>query len=154
MKKDMEKFLEQENIIEEVFYNFMIDKGYGVNIYNEDDLKYMGYGGFAVKEDKYGVIFRLCNFQHPKAFTVFAVDRNGYFALDGDTAAIYSITLDENTDMDNEELKSKFEILLEDIYTKYSTYSKSNRLDFVFNDMEIERKSYEDISLNKEELER
>lgn len=154
MIKNLNEFLEQERIIEETFYNFMEDKGYSVNIYNDDDVEYTGYGGFAVTEDKFAVIFKLCNFQHPKAFTIFAVDRNGYFAIDGDTAAIYSISLEEKTDIDNDELKAKFEILLEDIYKKYGAYSKSNRLDFVFNDMKMERKSYENISLSKEDLER
>jgi len=154
MITNIKEFLEQENIIEDVFYNFMKDKGYSVSLYNEEDLKYMGYGGFAVADDKFAIIFKLSNNPYPRSFSVFAEDRNGYFAIDGETAAIYSILIDENSNMDNDELKSKFEILLEDIYTKYSVYSKNNRLDFVFNEMEIERKNYEDISLNKEELER
>lgn len=154
MITNMKEFLEQENIIEDVFYNFMKDKGYSVSLYDEEDLKYMGYGGFAVTDDKFAIIFKLSNNPYPRSFSVFAEDRNGHFAIDGETAAIYSISLDENPNINNDELKAKFEILLEDIYDKYSVYSKDNRLDFVFNEMKTERKNYEYISLNKEELER
>lgn len=35
--------------------------------------------------------------------------------------------------------------MLDDIYNKYKVYSKENRLDFVFNEYEVDRKNYDDV---------
>ena len=34
--------------------------------------------------------------------------------------------------------------MLNDVYSKYGNYSKKNRLDFTYNDMETEYKEYND----------
>lgn len=142
---NQKKFIEQINILEKVFYEFMTDKGYSVNIYSEEDIRYLGYGGIASKSDKFAIYFSLVEYPYPKSFSIFANDRNGNFALCGDTVAIYSISGEK--DLSNDELKEKFEIALNDIYDKYSIYSKEKRLDFVFNELEMERKDYTDIQV-------
>lgn len=139
-KLSEESFIEQIDELEDLFYNYMKEKGYSVSINDDESVAYLGYGGYASKDDKFAVIFKLVENIHPRSFSLFAVDRNGYFALDGETAAIYSISVGEDTTMD--EIKNKFNIMLNDIYEKYGFYSKENRLDFVYNEMEIERKNY------------
>ena len=135
---DKNKFLDQEKIVEDIFDDFFKDKGYFTCI--NDDIKNMGYGGFAVTDDKFALIFELHGFPYPKSFSVNAKDRNGNFVVMGETVAIYSITPDDN--ISKSELEEKFKTLLNDIYNKYKVYSKENRLDFVYNDMELERKKY------------
>lgn len=142
-----EKFLEQEGIIEEVFFNFMSEKNYDVRINDGDSIKYLGYGGNAVKDDTFAVLFKLVNFPYPRSFSVFVEDRNGNLVLTGETAAIYSIEADDN--IDNKELVNKFKILLNDVYNKYKDYSKENRLDFVYNGLEMERKDYTNFNPNE-----
>jgi len=139
-KLNKDSFVEQIDELEDLFYNYMKEKGYSVSINDDESVAYLGYGGYASKDDKFAVIFKLVENIHPRSFSIFAVDRNGYFALDGETAAIYSISAGEDTTMD--EIKNKFNIMLNDIYEKYGFYSKDNRLDFVYNEMEIERKNY------------
>lgn len=139
-KLSEESFIEQINVIEDIFYDYMTDKGYSVNIYDDEDVSCLGYGGYATKDDKFAIFFKLVEQPHPRSFSVFAEDRNGHFALAGETAAIYSVSVGENTTID--ELKDKFNKLLNDIYEKYSVYSKENRLDFVYNELEMERKNY------------
>lgn len=144
--KDFKKFINQINLIEDYFYGFMKEKGYSVNIYEEDDLKYLGYGGWATKEDKFAIFFKLVEFPYPKSFSIHAEDRNGNNILHGETVAIYSISDKDN--MSDDELLSRFKMALNDIYDKYKVYSKENRLDFVFNELEMERKDYTDMALN------
>ncbi len=36
----------------------------------------------------------------------------------------------------------KFKVMLEGVYSKYGKYNKSNRLDFAFNEMKMERKEF------------
>lgn len=145
---NQKKFIEQINILEKIFYEFMTDKGYSVNIYEEGDIKYLGYGGIASKDDKFAICFSLVEHPYPKSFSIFANDRNGNFALCGDTVAIYSINCEK--ELTNDKLKENFKLALKDIYDKYSVYSKKNRLDFVFNELEMERKDYTDIDISKE----
>lgn len=142
-----EKFLEQEDIIEKVFFDFMIEKGYKVTINEGESIKYIGYGGDAIKEDKFAVFFRLVSNIYPRSFSIFVEDRNGNSIITGETAAIYSIGSDDNADM--KELEVKFKILLNDIYNKYKDYSKENRLEFTYNGLEMERKDYTEIDLNE-----
>lgn len=142
-----EKFLEQESIIEKVFFDFMVEKGYRVSINEGDSIQYLGYGGDAIKEDKFAVFFRLVSNIYPRSFSIFVTDRNGNSIITGETVAIYSIESDDNAD--NKELVSKFKILLNDIYNKYKDYSRENRLEFSYNELEMERKDYTEIDLNE-----
>lgn len=147
---DKNKFLEQEKIVEDIFYDFFKSKGYFTRI--NDDIKNIGYGGIAVADDKFALIFELHGFPYPKSFSVSAEDRNGNFVVMGETVAIYSIIPDDN--ISKSELEEKFKTLLNDIYSKYKVYSKENRLDFVYKNMELERKEYKfGIEKNMENME-
>lgn len=140
---DRRNFLEQEQEIEDIFYDFMTENGYSVHFHRDEDIKYMGYGGMAVKEDKFAPFFSLSGNIYPRSFSVFVEDRNGNFILTGETAAIYSISASPESNI--KELKDKFKILLNDIYNKYKVYSKENRLDFVYNELKLERKNYDNV---------
>lgn len=142
-----EKFLDQEDIIEEIFWVFMREKGYKVTINEGDSIKYLGYGGDAIKDDKFAVYFKLVSNIYPRSFSIFATDRNGNSILTGETVAIYSLKSDDNADI--KELAKRFKILLNDIYNKYKDYSKENRLEFAYNELEMERKDYTEIDLNE-----
>lgn len=148
---DTKNFMKQEKELEKIFYNFMKEKGYSVILHSEEDIKYMGYGGIAVKDDKFSVFFELSGNVYPRSFSVRAEDRNGNFILTGEMAALYSLSA--TPDMDMKELTGKFKILLNDIYEKYKVYSKENRLDFVYNELKEERKNYDDIILENQKLE-
>ncbi len=137
-----EKYDEQANIIEDLFFDFMEKQGYSILEYD------CRRGGIAYKTDKFCVLFKLNATSYPRNFTIHVEDRNGYFALDGDTAAIYSLS--ECSDLSNEELTKKFKKLLNDVYEKYEIYNKSNRLDFVYNELEVERKEYNEMGLSLE----
>lgn len=134
-------FTEQRSIVENMFYDYMTDNGYSVYIYDGND-KSLGYGGFATKKDKFAIFFTLVEFQDPRSFSVNAEDRNGNFILTGDTAAIYTMSINDEDDLTINEIKDKFSKLLNDIYEKYGNYSKENRLDFVYNELKMERKDY------------
>lgn len=140
---DIKNFIEQEQAVEELFYEYMTREGYSVRLYKDEDLKYLGYGGNAIKEDKFAVIFNLRGQVYPRTFSISVEDRNGNLVIMGETAAIYSISATSETT--KEELSNKFKILLSDIYNKYKIYSRENRLDFVYNELEMERKNYTDI---------
>lgn len=150
-KDEFKKFIDQVNLVEDFFYDFMKDKGYSVNIYDENEVDCMGYGGWATKDDKFAIFFKLVEFSYPKSFSIYAEDRNGNNILHGETVAIYSVSGKDN--LSNEELLGKFKIALNDIYNKYKVYSKENRLDFVFNELEMERKDYTDIDLDSPQKE-
>ena len=136
-------FLEQEEIVEKIFDEYMSSEGYSVRIHDEDDLKYFGYGGYAIKEDKFALIFNLRGQVYPRGFSISVEDRNGNLVIMGETVAIYSMSASSETP--KEEVKKKFKLMLEDIYNKYKVYSKENRLDFVFNEYEVDRKNYDDV---------
>jgi len=148
---DTKNFIEQEQELEEIFDEFMSKEGYSVHIHGEDDLKYFGYGGYAIKEDKFAVIFNLRGQVYPRGFSISVSDRNGNLVIMGETVAIYSISA--TSDTPKEELVNKFKIMLNDIYNKYKIYSRENRLDFVYNEYEIERKKYDEIDKQSKELE-
>ncbi|MBR1377320.1 MAG: hypothetical protein IJ565_05895 [Bacilli bacterium] len=148
---DRRNFLEQEEAVENIFYDFMKEKGYTVYFHRDEEIKYMGYGGNAVKEDKFAVFFTLSADIYPRHFSIFAEDRNGNFVLTGEAAAIYSLSATPDSDINK--LKNTFKILLNDIYEKYKDYSKENRLDFVYNELETDRKHY-DINNDTKNIEK
>lgn len=142
-------FYKQEKELEKIFYEFFKSKEYYVHLYGDDEVDHMGHGGYAVKDDKFSVFFGLSGYLYPREFYVTAYDRNGNYILIGEDTAIYELSKVE--DMPLDELKSKFKILLSDIYEKYKEYSKDNRLDFVFNNLKTDRKDYTNINLKNEE---
>lgn len=143
-------FTNQLNLIEDIFYDFMSNNGYIVSIYNDDEsIRYLGHGGDATKDDKFAVIFALSEQFYPRNFSIFVKDRNGNSVIDGETVATYSIELKQ--EIANDELTNKFKVLLNDVYKKYKVYSKENRLDFVYNELEVERRDYTNITLEKDD---
>lgn len=149
---NFEIFSKQEDMIENIFATFMEQQGYYVSLNQDESVKYLGYGGLAVhKDDKFSLMFQLNGNLYPRSFSISVKDRNGNFVLMGETVAIYSLSADDNTNY--KELSEKFKILLNDVFEKYKIYSKENRLDFVFNNLEMERKSYTDVKLNNDDIE-
>lgn len=119
-----------------MFCDFMEKKGFHILL--DEDIE---RGGMAVhNDDDFVPIFSLRNWNCPDEHCIFVDDRNGSFIVSGDTAAIYSLEVDET--WTEKEILNKFKEMLDDVYEKYGQYSKSNRLDFVFNEMEMERKEY------------
>ncbi len=149
---NFEVFFKQEDMIENIFATFMEQQEYYVRLNQYDDIKYLGFGGLAVnKNDKFALMFELNGNLSPRSFSISVKDRNGNFVLMGETVAIYSLSADDNTNY--KDLSEKFKILINDVFEKYKIYSKENRLDFVFNNLEIERKSFTDINLDKVNIE-
>lgn len=149
---NFEVFSKQEDMIENIFATFMKQQGYYVKLNQDEDIKYLGYGGLAVhKDDKFSLMFELTGNLYPRCFNVSVKDRNGNFMLMGETVAIYSLSAHDNTNY--KELSEKFKMLITDVFEKYKVYSKENRLDFVFNNLEMERKSYTDVKLNMTNIE-
>lgn len=128
------------------FDDLMVERGYGILTHNDVSL---GRGTVAYKDDKFSPLFELKIWGGEIAenfVSIFVTDRNGNTILGGETVAIYSL----NDVGDFEKNLSLFAKMFEDVYEKYSVYSKSNRLDFAFNEMKLERKIYVDTkNLNK-----
>lgn len=125
------------------FDNFMSEHGYRVVSHND---QYMGRGTTACKDDKFVPVFNLHvwggtiveNF-----VSIHIEDRNGNSILDGPMVAIYSMS-DTGDSKKNSLVFSK---MLNDAYEKYGGYSKSNRLDFAFNEMKEDRRVYDENCL-------
>ena len=130
-----EEFIKKVENIENYFSSFMKNNGYHIYIDND-----RGYSGTAVKDDPFALIFKLYCWEYPRSYNIFIEDRNGNFAIDGSTVAIYSLNEKENTYEDD--LLNSFHQMLNDVYDKYKDFSKENRLDFVFNGLEVDRKDY------------
>ena len=145
--KDRTKFHNQGKKINKIFCDFMEEKGFST--WEHDDPS-LGFGAIADNsKDKFIPIFKLYNWISPESHSIFVEDRNGNALLEGDTAAIYSLDIDEN--WTQEEIEKSFKIMLEDVYSKYGKYSKSNRLDFSFNELTMEEKKYTNLAdLQKE----
>lgn len=129
------------------FNDLMFERGYSV--FTHDD-EYMGRGSVASKEDKFSPIFNLCLWggEVPENFvSIHIEDRNGSTILNGDTVAIYSM-VDTG---DQEKNALVFSKMVDDACEKYGVYSKSNRLDFVFNEMKQDRRTYDETVLSVDE---
>lgn len=125
------------------FESFMSERGYRVVSHND---QYMGRGSTACKDDKFVPIFNLHvwggsiveNF-----VSILVEDRNGNAILGGPAVAIYSMP----DTGDSEKNRLVFSKMLNDAYEKYGGYSKSNRLDFAFNEMKEDRRVYDESCL-------
>lgn len=141
------KFLEIVDQISDIFIDFMEEKGFDVD-YHDD--KYFGNGATAIgKGDKFVPIFKLSNQIYPKIFALFVEDRNGNDIIYGNYVASYTFSADN---MNEKEIISTFKTMLNDIYVKYGTYNKSNRLDFTYKGLIEDRKSYTKKNDNKKLL--
>ena len=79
---------------------------------------------------------------------IFVKDRNGASVLDGDWCAVYRLPEGENKcnpitlsfkEVHTKDFEKKFLEMCEYAFVKWSGYSKINRLDFKYNNFEIER---------------
>lgn len=146
---DKEIFYKQAVKINSIFDDFMKEKGFSVWDHNDSAL---GYGAIAShKEDKFVPIFELKMWSYPRTFSIHVIDRNGNSILTGETAAIYSLDIKE--DMKEDTMISKFKTLVNDVYDIYGNYCRENRLDFSFNNLEMERKEYSEIEKESSEIE-
>lgn len=130
------------------FNDSMFERGYRVFTHDDED---MGRGSVASKEDKFAPIFNLCLWGGEIAenfVSIHIVDRNGSSILYGDTVAIYSL-VDTGDQKKNLLVFSK---MVDDACEKYGVYSRSNRLDFVFNEMKLDRKTYDETVLSVDEI--
>lgn len=94
-------------------------------------------------DDKFIPYFELCCWRYPESYNINVNDRNGNFIIIGETVARYSIGIDSNDVITDDQLYDKFEEMLSDVFKKYSKYSKDNRLDFSFKNLEEDRQKYE-----------
>lgn len=126
------------------FIDFMHERGYSVLSHDDE---FMGCGSVASKEDRFAPIFNLHVWGGEIAenfISIHVEDRNGSAILTGDTAAIYSMV-----DIgDHQKNLLVFTKMLDDAYEKYGVYSRSNRLDFVFNEMVQDRRTYDETVLS------
>lgn len=125
------------------FDEVMRGKGYKVSSHNNAT---MGMVSLAFTENKFKPIFNFRNWfrseesLHSGFVSIFVIDRNGNSILTGDAAAIYSLDIKKG-DKD-EDVKQRFEKMLENAINKYGSYCRENRLDFVYNEMVTERVNY------------
>lgn len=125
------------------FDDFMEEHGYDVLVHNDE---YTGRGSVAYRDDKFAPLFSLHVWGGEIAENFVSIhiqDRNGSSVLTGETAAIYSM-VDTG---DKEKNLVVFSKMVNDAYEKYRGYSKTNRLDFVFNQMKEDRKVYDENCL-------
>lgn len=123
------------NKVFELYDKIMKDKGYGVWISDDD-----GYHATAYKDkDKYSCIFGLNIWRYPKEVSLHVEDRNGNFYLGGNTAAIYTVSIDNHVD---EEVLNRIKTMVDTAVDNYGSYGIDNRLDFAAKDVEEERQSF------------
>lgn len=131
--------IDEIRTIIEKFENFFEEKGYRTYTHVRD--KYLGTGSQAIHkdDDTFRPIFTLSVGIYPRYLSIHVEDRNGNNVCSGNTAAIYMI--DNIGDLD-ENVLNRYNKLLEDVYNKYSVYSRENRLDFIFNNLDEDRQNY------------
>lgn len=121
----------------------MAERGYYLTSHDDHS---MGRGSVAVKNDRFAPIFNLHVWGgeiSENFVSIHVTDRNGNAILDGPTVAIYSMS----DTGDREKNGLVFSRMLNDAYEKYGGYSKSNRLDFAFNEMKEDRRVYDENCL-------
>lgn len=131
-------FYDRLSKIKKIFSNYMKKNNYSI-IENSNNI----LTAVNKTNDKFIPYFELCCWRYPESYNIHVNDRNGNFVIVGENVAIYSINIESNDAISDEQLYDKFEEMLIDIYIKYSKYSKDNRLDFVFNNLKQDRKEYE-----------
>ena len=125
------------------FDKVMAEKGCMVSSTNDSQ---SGWTSKAYTDDQFVPIIKFINWfrnvelLHGGFVSIFVEDRKGNSILMGDTVVIYSVDIDEN-DTD-EDIKKRFEKMLDDVINKYGSYCRENRLDFVYNKMATERVNY------------
>lgn len=128
------------------FDEIMSERGFKLIVHNNAS---QGRGSVAFKDDKFAPVFGFHVWGGPIKEDIISLhveDRNGNFSLDGPTAAIYSLN---NTGDFDKNLKL-LTMMVDDCLEAFGSYSKESRLDFVFNELTIDRKTYDESSLVRE----
>lgn len=133
---------ELANKIKEKFKEYMKERGY--EIWKSETPNY-GITYTASKEsDRYVPLIELqygSNYRYKiSEYEISVKDRDGENGLYGEIVASYYLHSEYETD--EEIIMSEFNRMLDDVYTKYSKYSRENRLDSVFNNLESEDFNY------------
>lgn len=144
--KSVKEFEKQCKRINQIFCNYLKEKNYYVWNFDEENMK---KGAFACKDDKFVPIIMLHNCWFPERHSISVIDRNGNTIIEGETAAEYSLEIDEKDNNSIDEIAEMFEIMLNEVYLKYGNYDRNNRLDFAFNELEVDEK---DFNLNDNEV--
>lgn len=144
--KNVKEFEKQCKRINQIFCNYLKEKNYDVWNFDEENMK---KGAFACKDDKFVPIIMLHNCWFPERHSISVIDRNGNTIIEGETAAEYSLEIDEKDNNSIDEIAEMFEIMLNEVYLKYGNYDRNNRLDFAFNELEVDEK---DFNLNDNEV--
>lgn len=144
--KSVKEFEKQCKRINQIFCNYLKEKNYDVWNFDEENMK---KGAFACKDDKFVPIIKLHNCWFPERHSISVIDRNGNTIIEGETAAEYSLEIDEKDNNSIDEIAEMFEIMLNEVYLKYGNYDRNNRLDFAFNELEVDEK---DFNLNDNEV--
>ena len=144
--KNVKEFEKQCKRINQIFCNYLKEKNYDAWNFDEENKK---KGAFACKDDKFVPIIKLHNCWFPERHSISVIDRNGNTIIEGETAAEYSLEIDEKDNNSIDEIAEMFEIMLNEVYLKYGNYDRNNRLDFAFNELEIDRKNF---NLNDNEV--
>lgn len=144
--KNVKEFEKQCKRINQIFCNYLKEKNYDAWNFDEENMK---KGAFACKDDKFVPIIKLHNWRYPESHSISVIDRNGNTVIEGETAAVYSLEIDEKDNNSIDEIAEMFEIMLNEVYLKYGNYDRNNRLDFAFNELEIDRKNF---NLNDNEV--
>lgn len=139
---------ELTNKIKEIFKEYMKERGY--EIWKSEDPEY-GITYTASKEnDKYIPFIELEYGKDSKykisEYQIRVKDRDGNAGLHGESVASYYLYTKYETD--EEKIISEFKKILDDVYNEYSKYSRENRLDFVFNNLEYKTFDYLDKNDN------
>lgn len=140
----MVKIQNQEltNKIKEIFKSYMKEKGY--EIWKSEDPE-SGITYTASKEsDRYVPLIELCfgreyEFKNVE-YEIFIKDRDGKGSLHGHLVANYCLYT--KYEPDEEKIINEFQKMLNDAYNEYSKYSRENRLDSVFNNLEYQTFDY------------
>ena len=144
--KSVKEFEKQCKRINQIFCNYLKEKNYDVWNFDEENMK---KGAFACKDDKFAPIIMLHNCWFPERHSISVIDRNGNTIIEGETAAEYSLEIDEKDNNSIDEIAEMFEMMLNEVYLKYGNYDRNNRLDFAFNELEVDEK---DFNLNDNEV--
>lgn len=136
--KSVKKFKSQSSKFNQIFYDYMKEKGFEVSNY---DNGVIGYGVIAYNDkDRFIPIFNLYNWLDPEVHSIYIEDRNGNPMVSGNVVAIYSLELDEK--WNENEILNKFKMIIEEAYEKYKNYNKDNKLEFNVNKMELDYKHF------------
>jgi hypothetical protein len=129
-------FLNEKNEIKlwDRFDEIAKEFGYEISTHNNST---QGRGTYSFKSDKFVPMINI-HLWHD-SISIFIEDRNGNSILHGETCEICNLKYQEDS---FEEITIRFEKMCNYVFNKYKVFSKDNRLDFIFNEMKMERVNF------------